>query len=195
MIVVQDVIISDDIVKENFKCNLSKCKGACCVEGDYGAPISEEEKNILVSINAKIKHRLSPKSISLLDKHKGSVYISEAKTWATDCHEDGACVYLVYGQNDIALCGIEQAYLAGEVDFVKPISCHLYPIRVSKNEISGFEAWNYDRWDICGPACTLGIAEKLPIYRFLKTAIIRAKGQEFYDELEEVVRMLNSEPS
>lgn len=184
MIVIQDVLISDDIIEENFKCNLSKCKGACCVEGDYGAPVSLQEKATLEEIEQVLLPYLPERSRVFLKQNPGTNYIKEAKTWATACHDDGACVYLTTNELGISMCGIEQAYYAGDISFVKPISCHLYPIRVSSNDISGFEAWNYDRWDICSAACELGDAEKLPIYKFLKGAITRAKGADFYEELD-----------
>jgi hypothetical protein len=183
MIVIQDVLISSEIINEQFECHLSKCKGACCTEGDYGAPLTDAEMVTLDKIQKDILPFLPDRSRQYLADHKGYEYYKPAKVWATACHEDGACVYLTQNEAGIALCGIEQAYYAGKVNFVKPVSCHLYPIRVSSNDIVGFEAWNYDRWDICSAACTLGEANKLPIYKFLKNAIIRAKGQDFYDEL------------
>jgi hypothetical protein len=184
MIVIQEVLVSSEIINEQFECNLSKCKGACCTEGDYGAPLSSEEMKVLDDIQDDIIDFLPERSQAYLRGNKGYEYYKPAKVWATACHDDGACVYLTQGEDGIALCGIEKAYYAGNVFFVKPISCHLYPIRVSTNEIIGFEAWNYDRWDICSAACSLGEANKLPIYKFLKSPIVRAKGQSFYDELE-----------
>jgi Protein of unknown function (DUF3109) len=184
MIVIQDILISSELVQEQFHCNLSKCKGACCTEGDYGAPLSNEEMQTLDEIKHAINPFLPERSQQFLSENSGYEYYPEPKVWATSCHEDGACVYLTHTEDGIGLCGIEQAYQAGAVSFVKPISCHLYPIRVSKNDIVGFEAWNYDRWDICSDACSFGKENKMPIYRFLKSSIIRAKGQAFYDELD-----------
>jgi hypothetical protein len=192
MIVIQDVLISDEIIEENFKCNLSKCKGACCVEGDYGAPVSPQERVLLAELNNIILPYLPERSRALIEQNSGTVYVAEAKIWATACHDDGACVYLTKSEDGISMCGIEKAYYQGDIKFVKPLSCHLYPIRVSSNDISGFEAWNYDRWDICSAACELGDAEKLPIYKFLKGAITRAKGQDFYDELDAAATALKA---
>ena|SRR5690606_1350351 len=186
MFVIDDVIISEEIFSENFHCHLEKCKGACCREGDYGAPLTKEELQILDGINEAISPYLSDESAEVLSKGKGYVYEKKQKVWATYCHQDGSCIYLEgKGSSEINFCGIEKAYFKGEVSFQKPISCHLYPIRITHNEISGFEAWNYDRWDICHAACQLGDSKKIPVFRFVKEAIIRLKGQAFFDQLEE----------
>ncbi len=195
MIIIQEVLVSTEIVSEQFECHLAKCKGACCTEGDYGAPLTASEMNTLDEIRKEILPFLPERSQRFLKTELGYEYYDHAKAWGTSCHDDGACVYLNHAEDGIALCGIEQAYYAGKVAFVKPISCHLYPIRVSSNDIVGFEAWNYDRWDICSDACNLGAINKTPMYKFLKSAIIRAKGEEFYAELEAAAEHLKREDS
>lgn len=186
MVFIEDVLISEDVFTETFFCHLEKCKGACCWEGDYGAPLLEDEKIILDKINNHIFSYIPEKSVHFLSENPGYVYEKKQKIWATYCHEDGACVYVHFdSKSGIAHCGIETAHRDNKINFIKPLSCHLYPIRVSKNEVLGFEAWNYDRWDICGVACMLGAEKKTPVFQFLKSAIIRAKGEDFYAQMEE----------
>ena len=182
MLYINDTLISLDIVENNFVCNLNACKGACCVKGDYGAPLSSAEKENLIHVYNEVKAFLLPDSIAMIEKKGVFEYFEEAGFWGTSLMDDGACTFLTY-EGRIAKCGIEKAYEAGATSFKKPLSCHLYPIRVSKNEQTGFEAWNYDKWEICSPACSLGDELKVPIYQFLKEAIIRAKDSDFYEEL------------
>lgn len=184
MLVINDTLVSLDIVDENFVCDLNSCKGACCTEGDYGAPLKANEMEIITQYIDIIKDNLPERSQNILETENGFTYFKEPKVWGTTCHDDGACIFLTKNELGIAICGIEKTYYEGKIPFKKPISCHLYPVRVTKNEISGFEAWNYDRWDICSAACTKGNKEKIPIYKFVKEAIIREKGQDFYDELD-----------
>jgi Fe-S-cluster containining protein len=195
MIIIDEILISTDIVEEQFMCNLEACKGACCWEGDWGAPLEPEEMKILDTQLETIKTFLSPASIELLERQGPYAYVPEIQKYGTSLHENGACVFLNFGKDGIARCGIEQAHLSGALEWLKPISCHLYPIRVSKNDETGFEALNYDRWDICSAACTKGRKEKMPVYKFAKTAIVRAYGQEFYDELEAAARHIQKENS
>lgn len=184
MIIVQDKIVSEELVEEQFICNLDKCKGACCWEGDAGAPLEKAELRILKDIYPKVRPFLTPEGQKVIDEW--GVYERDPQdgSYGTTLIEKGPCAFMTTDSNGIAQCGIEQAWKAGEVSFRKPISCHLYPIRVSKNEIQGFEALNYHRWDICSAACTLGKEHKMPVYRFLKEAIIRKYGEDFYEELD-----------
>ena len=193
MIVIQDVLISDDVVEQEFLCNLTACKGACCWEGDYGAPVTSEEEEIIQNILDKVRPNLSIESNTLLDEKGCFDVFSEKQFRGTRLHENGACVFMTFDDKGIAKCGIEKTYEDGDIDFKKPLSCHLYPLRVTKNEPATFEAWNYDSWDICSPACALGKKESLPVYQFLKEAIVRYKGEEFYEELEQAVQYLNEE--
>lgn len=186
MIVIQDVLVSDEIVNEEFICNLNACKGACCWEGDFGAPVTEKEMEIISDLYPHIVAELSEESVQHLIERGGFArYKDDDESFlGTNLLPNGACVYMTTDTNGYAKCGIEKAYEKGTIDFRKPASCHLYPIRVTKNEKAGFEAWNYDKWDICSAGCTLGKKEKVPLYQFLKNAIIQQKGEAFYEELD-----------
>ena len=191
MIVIDDKIISDDVVEKQFVCDLNACKGACCVEGEFGAPLEKDELPILDAIYEKVKPYLSEEGIQEIEKQGKWVYIKENDEYCTPLmKKDSGCAWLVRETNGLVTCGIEKACRDGIIDWKKPISCHLYPIRVSKK--NGFEAVNYERWDICKAACKNGKDLKVPVYKFLKEPLIRAFGQDFYKELEIVSRELNS---
>lgn len=195
MLIVQEKLISEDLLEEQFLCNLSACKGACCWEGDSGAPLEMEELAILDQIYDTIKPYLSQTSQEKIETAGGYKYYKEFGEYGTNLLSNGPCVYMTYDKLGIARCGIEQAYLEGKITFKKPISCHLYPIRVEKREEMGFEALNYDRWDICSAACEAGKKAKLPVYKFLKEAIIRKYGVEFYEELDAMADYLKGNVS
>jgi Protein of unknown function (DUF3109) len=195
MIIIQDKLVSEDIVEEYFICNLDKCKGACCWEGDTGAPLETDELMLLDRIYPEVRPFLTPEGQKVLDTEGGYVRDDRDGSFGTTLISNGPCAFMTTDINGVAHCGIEQAWKAGATDFRKPISCHLYPIRVSKNEIMGFEALNYDRWDICSAACTLGEKHKLPVYQFVKEAIIRKYGEEFYEELDASAAYLKSQKS
>ncbi|MBL7795897.1 MAG: DUF3109 family protein [Saprospiraceae bacterium] len=190
MIIVQDKLVSDELVEEQFICNLSACKGACCWEGDSGAPLEDAELPILDSIFGRVKPFLSPAGIRAIEQQGKYVWFDEAEEYGTPLVDNGPCAYMTLDAGGTAQCGIEAAYRAGAIDFQKPISCHLYPIRVEKNEELGFEALNYHQWDICSAACELGRKEKMPVYRFLREAIVRKYGEEFYEELDGAAKFL-----
>jgi Fe-S-cluster containining protein len=192
MILVQDILVSDEVVEEQFLCNLTACKGACCWEGDAGAPLEDDELAILDRILPDIKPFLTARGIEEIEK-QGTFYIdAEDGLPATTLIDGGPCAYINYTEDGIAQCGIEQAWKAGATDFRKPISCQLYPIRVERNEKVDFEALNYHRWDICSAACTAGKKAKLPVYQFLKDAIIRKYGEDFYEELDATAQWMKS---
>jgi hypothetical protein len=190
MLVIRDVLVSDEIVEEYFHCNLEACKGACCWEGDFGAPLEEEEIMILNDLLDNIKPFLPERSISLLEKKDFHQSYPEMEEQGTTLHFDGACVFLAQSADGGYRCGIELAYESGKIPFQKPISCHLYPIRRKKNEEVGFEAMNYDRWEICNPACALGKKLSLPLYQFAEKAIKRFYGEDFYNELHAAAQYL-----
>ena len=185
MIIIEDKLVSDDILEQQFVCNLKACKGACCWVGDYGAPLEVEELATLDNIYEDIKPFLSPEGIAAIEQKGKYVFYKEeeANEWGTTLLANSACAYMTK-EKGIAKCGIEAAFSAGVTDFKKPISCHLYPIRVSVNKRTGFEALNYDKWDICSAACELGKKEEIPVYEFLKEAIIRKYGEDFYEQME-----------
>lgn len=191
MIKIEDKLISDDVVEKQFACALEACKGACCWEGDFGAPLEEEELDILEQLFPYIKDNLSPLGRTAIELLGTAVYEKENQGWATPLLKDGACAYLTYDDKGFAKCGIEQAWEEGKIDFRKPISCHLYPIRIEK--LPDYEAINYDRWDICSAACTKGERLGLPVYVFAKEALIRKYGEDFYEQLDATAAYLEEQ--
>ena len=191
MFIVQDILISEDVVKKHFLCQLDACKGACCWEGDYGAPLEDAELHTLENIYEDIKPFLRPEGIRAIEEQGLFVYIKKENEWATPLINDRDCAFLTFEKNGTAKCGIEKAFEAGATDFWKPISCHLYPVRVSKNEKTGFEAMNYDEWDICSAACSAGKKAELPVYRFVKDAIVRQYGEGFFEELDALAKWMD----
>lgn len=181
MFQIGDTLISEEVLSEEFVCNLSACKGACCVEGDAGAPLNEDELTILDDIYEDIKPFLRPEGIQTIEEQGKYVKDTDGE-WVTPLVKEGAaCAYVIFDERGITKCGIEKAYEAGATDFKKPISCHLYPIRLK--EYKKFTAVNYDVWSICSDACALGKELKVNVAHFLKDALIRKFGQEWYDEL------------
>jgi len=189
MILVQDTIISDDIAEKEFVCNIEKCKGACCIEGDLGAPLELDELEVLEEVYDKVKPYLSEEGIAEIEE-QGIYVVDFEGDFSTPTIGDRECAYAVYDENKTLHCGIEQAYNDGLIAYKKPISCHLYPIRVKKMAKS--EALNYDKWDICSDACVLGASLKVPVYQFLKAPLIRKYGEEWYQELEEQVQNMKN---
>lgn len=188
MLIVKDVLVSDEIVEEQFICNLKACKGACCWEGDWGAPLETAELHILEQIYEHVAPYLSEEGKAVIKEDGLFTFYKEPKEYGTPLLKNGACAYMTYDEIGIAKCGIEQAYLAGATDFKKPISCHLYPIRVTENKKTGFESLNYDEWEICSAACQLGKKEQVPVYRFVKEALVRKYGEAFYEELDMIAK-------
>jgi hypothetical protein len=188
MIVIDDKIISDDVVEEQFVCDLNACKGACCVEGELGAPLNEAETKILEDIYEKVKPYLLPEGIAAIEKQGKWVLTDEEEKYNTPLMKKGGCAWMNYDKNGVVICGIEKAYLDGVVNWKKPISCHLYPIRITKQRKTGNDMLNYERWNICKAACKNGKALKVPVYRFLKDALIRKYGEEFYRALDEYAK-------
>jgi len=186
MIVIGDVILSDDIAEQFFVCDIEKCKGACCVEGDLGAPLEEDEKPKLEAVFEDVKPYMTQKGIEEIEK-QGIYILDEEGDYSTPTIDHRECAYAVYDEKGILKCSIEQAYLDGKSEFRKPISCHLYPIRITKYD--QYDALNYDRWQICSPACGLGTALGVPVYRFLKEALIRKYGEAWYKQLEEEIAL------
>ncbi|NMH24779.1 DUF3109 family protein [Flavobacterium solisilvae] len=182
-------IVSEDILEKDFVCNLSACHGACCVDGDAGAPLSKEETKILEEIYPKVKPFLRKEGIKAIER-LGTWVVGTDQDLETPLIDNKDCAYVIF-DGKTALCGIEQAYNQGIVDWKKPVSCHLYPIRVK--DFSTFAAVNYDRWDICNDACTLGKELQVPVYKFVKEALIRKFGAEWYSDLEKVAEELKNE--
>ncbi len=193
MVIIQNVLVSESVLTEYFRCELEACRGACCWEGDFGAPLQPAEVATLESIYEDIKPFLRPEGIAVIEEKGLSTYYAEMESQGTQLLPDGACVFLTFDARGIAKCGIERAWEAGATDFQKPISCHLYPVRVSKNEEVGFVALNYDRWEICSAACQAGKRDRLPLYQFVKAAIIRKFGAQFFEEMEAVASYLQQQ--
>ncbi|HYD20855.1 MAG TPA: DUF3109 family protein [Flavipsychrobacter sp.] len=186
MIAVGGVLLSDEVIEENFVCDLLKCKGGCCVDGDCGAPLTKEETKTIANIYPKIKPYLSAEYIAEVDK-QGTHVMDDEYGYVTPTINGGICVYAYTDELGIVKCAIEKAYNDGVVDFKKPISCHLYPIRIK--QLPGYEAVNYEpRPTLCRPACKQGNKLKVPVYKFLKEPIIRKFGEDFYKELDEVAK-------
>ncbi len=185
MIKVGEVLVSDDIKEVEFVCHLDKCKGACCVEGDLGAPLEEEELPIMNEILEKVKPYLTPDGLKAIEE-QGTYILDEDGDYSTPTIGGKECAYSHYDEKGILKCGIEQAYLDGKVGFKKPISCHLYPIRITKNK-KGFEAVNYHQLSICSAACSYGKSLQVPLYKFLKEPLVRKYGAGWYDELTKAI--------
>lgn len=184
MIEVGHVLLHEDVVKENFVCNLSRCKGACCLEGDSGAPLDADELDILNSIYPKVKPFMTAKGIATIEEN--GTYVTDFEgDYTTPCVDTNKeCAYVIW-ENGITKCAIEKAYESGAINWKKPISCHLYPIRITK--YPEFDVLNYDRWSICSPACSFGAELKVHVHEFLKEPLIRKYGEDWYEELKEHV--------
>lgn len=176
-------IVSEDIIEKDFVCNLASCKGACCIDGDAGAPLDANETQILKDIYPKLKPFLRQEGIDAIEEQGTSITTAFGEL-ETPLIGGADCAYVIFDDKKTALCGIEEAYNQGEVDWKKPVSCHLYPIRVK--DYSEFSAVNYDKWDICDDACSLGKELQVPIYKFVKEALTRKFGENWYTELEKI---------
>ncbi len=187
MIEVGTVLVSEELIKEEFVCNLSKCRGACCVEGDAGAPLQRDELEVLAAIYPKVRPYMTEKGIATVEEYGTHVVDGDGDltTPCVDGHKE--CAYVTW-ENGITKCAIEKAYENGEINWKKPLSCHLYPIRTTA--YPEFDVLHYDRWHICHAACALGRELQVPVYAFLKEPLVRKYGQQWYDELEESVALL-----
>jgi hypothetical protein len=175
-------IVSEEIIEKDFVCNLSACKGKCCIDGEAGAPLDEDELIILMDIYPKVKPFLRPEGIEAIEDQ--GLFTMDEGEYETTLIDGKDCAYAIFDANNIVKCGIEEAYNQGAIDWKKPISCHLYPIRIT--EYSEFSAVNYHKWPICDDACTLGAALQVPVYKFVKEALIRKFGKDWYMELEKI---------
>lgn len=180
MLQVGRALVSLDVIERFFICNLEKCLGACCVEGDAGASITEEERRKLKEILDVVWDDLLPEARRVIEQ-QGVAYVDEEGDLVTSIVNGKDCVFTCYDKNGMCQCAIEKAYRAGKIDFYKPISCHLYPIRLK--EYPDFSAVNYHRWKICKAGEVLGRSEKVRVYEFLKEPLIRRFGEAWYNEL------------
>ncbi len=192
MLAIASTLVSEEIIEKRFVCDLNACKGSCCVKGDYGAPLEEDELAELDRVYPKVKPYLTDSGVATIEK-QGKYLLYQKTEWVTPLIKGRECAYTIF-ENGIAKCGIEKAYFDGKISFRKPVSCHLYPVRINKMKNS-VEAVNYDKWGICKPACKLGDSLKVPIYKFLKDSLIRKFGEEWYKELEVAAEELQKQPS
>lgn len=190
LIEVKDKVVSLDIFEKKFVCDLNACKGACCVEGDSGAPITMEEISMLEDDLEAIKPYMRPEGIAEVEK-SGVFYMDWDNEPVTTLVNGAECAFVYFDEKGITKCAIEQAHKDGKTDFKKPISCHLYPIRTQK--FAEFEALNYNEWHICSPACACGSKLDVKVYKFLKEPLIRAYGEAFFEELELIDRELQKQ--
>ena len=182
MIQIGKTLVSLDILEKEFVCDLSACKGACCVEGDAGAPLEEEEVGLLQEEWEKIKPYIREEGIAAIEAQGTFVIDPYDQEKVTPLVEGKECAYTIFDEKGVAGCGIEKAWQDGATQFRKPVSCHLYPIRISKHK--DFEAVNYDKWKICSPACACGKKLGIEVFRFVKEALIRKYGEAWYKDLE-----------
>lgn len=201
MIKVGDILVSEDIKSVEFVCHLEKCKGACCVEGDLGAPLEEDELEVMKEIQSKVKPYLTKEGQEAIKK-QGPYILDEDGDYSTPTIGGRECAYSHYDKEGVLKCGIEQAWLDGKIGFRKPISCHLYPIRITKKKIKStstgfpgqagetyFEAVNYHKWSICSAACSYGKSLRVPLYKFLKDPLIRKYGETWYNDLVKAIEV------
>jgi hypothetical protein len=190
MIAVDNVLISDKIAEANFVCDLVKCKGGCCEEGDAGAPLEESELDIMVDLFEKIKPYLSDAAIAEIERKGKYVYHREFG-WVTPTlgNDKEICVYGIRDEKGIIQCAFERAYNDGKTNWKKPLSCHFFPIIQKNGKKGDYDKMNYEpRESLCKPACTLGNKLKVPVYQFLKEPIIRKYGEAFFNALDKVAK-------
>ena len=190
MLQIDDTIISLEVLETQFICDLTKCKGQCCVDGDAGAPLEKEENDQINEILPIIWDDLSPKAQELIDK-QGISYTDYDGELVTSIINGKDCVFTYFEEDGICKCVLDNAYREGRISFPKPISCHLYPIRLQKYR--DFTAVNYHEWSICKPALTCGQKEKVELYKFLKEPLIRKFGEKWYEDLSTAAQLLEEE--
>jgi len=182
MIAIDDTLISEDLFDKKFVCDLNACKGACCVAGDSGAPLDKDELPKLEAVLEAVKPYMVKKGVKAIEKHGPYVIDSDGDYTTTLVSDKAECAFVYFDDKKIAKCAIEKAYEEGKIKWKKPISCHLYPIRISQHK--GYEAVNYNKWDVCEPACVCGKKLDVPVYKFLKEPLIRKYGKEWFKQLE-----------
>lgn len=187
MIIIDDTLISEELLDKKFVCDLAACKGACCEEGDLGAPLDIEEIDAIEANLKGIRPFMSAAGLKLLDQ-EGFYEAAPGEELVTTTIDGKACVFAIQDDTQTWKCAIELAHKAGQSDFLKPISCHLYPIRIEK--LKNYEGLNYDQWGICSPACACGDRLEVPVYKFLKGPLVRKYGADWFDALEAVAAEL-----
>jgi hypothetical protein len=183
-------LVSLDVFEKQFVCNLNACKGACCVKGDAGAPVEADEVARMEEAYPAVKTYMRPEGIAAVEE-QGIAVFDDDNDLTTPLVDGGECAYVTFDSDGTAKCAFEQAFLDGKTQFCKPISCHLYPIRIKKYD--RFDAVNYEKWEICNPACSLGAQLGVPVYKFVKNALIRKYGEEWFAQAEEAAALLRQE--
>lgn len=178
---VDNLLLEKELFTKKFVCDLRACKGACCVQGDAGAPLTLEEIDLIEEDLEEIKPYMSVEGVEAVS-NKGVFYMDVENEPVTTLVNDGICAFAIHDESGVVKCAIEKAYENNKTNFIKPISCHLYPIRVKK--LHDRKVLVVDNWKICDPACSLGEQLGVPTYRFLKTPLKRAFGESFYKDLE-----------
>ena len=191
MIAIDKTLISEDVLEKKFVCDLNACKGECCVAGASGAPLDKEELPILDSVLEEVKPYMNKKGLMAIEKSGAYVIDSDGDYTTTLVSSEAECAFVYFDENKIAKCAIEKAYLEGKIKWKKPISCHLYPIRISKHK--HYDAVNYSKWNICKPACECGKKLDVPVYKFMKEPLIRKYGKNWYKELEKSAQIFYSQ--
>lgn len=190
MIAIDNILVSDLVVEEQFVCDLLKCKGGCCEDGDAGAPLEKDEMDRLKEVYPAVRSYLTPEGVREIES-RGYYNYDQEFGWVTPTIGGKMCAYGIRDSGGVIKCGIEQAYYDGKTTWKKPISCHLYPIRIGKTKTH--EVVNYEpRETMCKPGCTLGKRLKVPAYTFLKEALIRKYGEDFYGALEQAAQLSRS---
>lgn len=180
MLQIGKTLISFDVFEKKFCCDIAVCKGICCVEGDSGAPLEKSEPRNIEKNYGSIKKYMKPSGIAAVEQ-QGFAVVDRDGDLVTPLINGGECAYAIEEKGS-CWCAIEKAWAEGKCDFRKPVSCHLYPIRITK--FPEFEALNYNKWDVCACARIKGEREGIPLYRFLKEALIARYGEEWYQEVE-----------
>lgn len=190
MIAIGNTLVSEELIDKKFVCDITACKGGCCVEGNSGAPLEKGEEDILKEVYNKAKKYMTPEGIATIEK-KGFSIVDEDGDDTIPLVEGGKkmyCSFVHFEKNGIAKCSIEKVYNEGAVNFKKPISCHLYPIRITK--LDDCDALNFNSWNVCKPAHKCGTQLNVPVFRFLKEPLVRKYGEAWYNELEIVTAHL-----
>ena len=190
MIEIDDKIVSLDLLRECFACDLSRCKGICCVEGNAGAPLEIEEVATLEAQYETYKPYMTPEGIAAVER-QGFMVVDDEGDYTTPLVGDAECAYS-YTENGVTLCAVERAFREGRCSFRKPISCHLYPIRVMRFS-NGTVGLNYHRWSVCAPARRCGARLGIPVYKALREPIVRRFGEEFYKALEAAEELIKQQ--
>lgn len=187
MIAIDNTLVSDELFSKKFICDLSACKGACCVEGESGAPLEAREIDLLEEAYPAVKPFMRPVGVAAVEE-QGVFTVDVDGEFVTPLVNGAECAFVTFDRMGIAKCAIEQAHNAGKTDFKKPVSCHLYPIRITP--LKDFDALNYHYWPVCDPARECGAKLDVTVFRFLKEPLIRKYGEEYYQQLEEADKLL-----